>query len=126
MFAIQLQVVIEKTKNALALKIAHSLQNNPFMHPGTFFQNLSNQDVEDLKELLETQDYETFTLIATMLAQAEGIDLTTESAQYATRTLEIFVTLESLHRLQLAKALHNNWSFDEQNKDLTIAYPGEF
>lgn len=104
-------------------------QAESYTMPGDWVKSLPSLDLEYLLAMLnnvtddEDNEYtEAFVLLALILAQAEGIDISDSlAAQRHANALSMFVLLESLNRKGVADVVHMNMSFGEDALSLPLA-----
>lgn len=128
MFPVEMNLdKISKDKSFLPMTrlLAIDLMNNPYMSIGSFVKGLSDKDIEEFMELVESDSdliLENMLLVTELLATAEG--LPSESLSQLTdrcNTMTTYITIESLGRKGLVKVHHNNMSFgDEFNEKIIV------
>lgn len=118
---------IQEYPNILAVTklLALKIQKNPYMRIGNFLLNLSDQDLQILLEIEETDPLmEDLLMMSFLLARAEGVE--NGSTELITNHLNMFkgfIVMESLFRKGLINLYHENLSFGEEDGDKLIAEP---
>lgn len=121
----------QKHYSAVTRLLAASLIMNPYMSVGTFFQSISDEDLQSLLEKSEDignveegevqQSTEEILLIAMMLAQAEGCPAQDLDELHDNVTiLSVFIAGTSLARKGLVEAYYDNMSFGPDMRDAKV------
>ena len=72
-FSIALDKIIQSRDFSSVVKqLAFELKENPYKTVGSFFDTLSNSDLDMLMEKIDKEDWEEIILITELLARAEG------------------------------------------------------
>lgn len=98
--------------------LALDLTSQGYMSVGDFLKSLSDSDVQNLLNISEDEEDEQFSeiaLIAEMLAGAEGLIAFKDIDTFSARINQFcaFIVIESLARKGLVKVFHENMSFGE-------------
>lgn len=115
-------IIKDKTLMPLTRALALDLMNQSYMCVGDFFKDLSNHDLQNLLDISEDEEHENFdefALMSEMLAAGEGLtpfdgntsEEVLDSFQLRINTFCGFIAVESLHRKGLVMAHHENMSF---------------
>lgn len=120
----------QKQYSAVTRLLAATLIINPYMSVGTFFQTISDEDLQSLLEKAEeikefdgseSPGTEEILLIAMMLAQAEGSPAQNmEEMHDNISILTVFIAGTALARKGLVEAYYNNMSFGPDMKDAKV------
>lgn len=120
----------QKQYSAVTRLLAATLMINPYMSVGTFFQTISDEDLqtllekaEEIKEFdgSESPGTEEILLIAMMLAQAEGSPAQNmEELHDNISILTVLIAGTSLARKGLVEACYDNMSFGPDMRDAKV------
>jgi len=108
--------------------LAARLLMNPHMLVGNFFANLSDTELDELRELVENVDAAApeLLLLTMMLSAAEGTTaLSEEELETQMSATTIFISTAALHRKGLVTAHFESFSYGEDMIDAKIATPTE-
>lgn len=121
-FDIALDKIIQSRDfSSIVKQLAQELKVNPYKTVGSFFDNLSNVDLDILMEKIDNEDLEEIVLITELLARAEGVGAT--DLDEITRNISVMTVMiagEALARKGLVEAFHHNMSFGDDFKDKPI------
>ena len=121
-FDIALDKIIQSRDfSSIVKQLAQELKANPYKTVGSFFDNLSNVDLDILMEKIDNEDLEEIVLITELLARAEGVGAT--DLDEITRNISVMTVMiagEALARKGLVEAFHHNMSFGDDFKDKPI------
>lgn len=109
--------------------LAARLMMNPHMLVGNFYANLSDNELDELKELTEDVDAAAaeLLLLTMMLAAAEGASaMTEEELEFQMRTTVIFIATAALHRKGMVTAHFEAFSYGSDMIDSNLATPTQF
>ena len=113
------KIIASRDFSSIVKQLAFELKNNPYKTVGSFFDTLSNTDLDVLMEKIDNEDWEEIILITELLSRAEGaggnnLEQVTENMNVMT----VMIAGEALARKGLVEAFHNNMSFgkDFSNK----------
>ena len=120
------KVVSEKDLLAVTRLLAATLINTPYTTIGDFLRDLSDNDLEQLVEVIdggeEHNNFEDLMLIAGMLSCGEGLPCgTVEDYQRCMNMLMTYVVCESLYRKGLIKIHRENMSFGDDMANACVA-----
>jgi hypothetical protein len=118
------KIIQSRGLSSIVKQLAQELKVNPYKTVGSFFDNLSNVDLDILMEKLDREDFEELLLITELLARAEGAganDL--EQITHNFNVMTVMIAGEALARKGLVEAYHYNMSFGEDSKDKPIFKP---
>ena len=119
------KIVGNKKLLPMARLLAAELIQNPYMTPGTYFQNANDTDLELILEISDDEEDERMSdllLMAEMLAVAEGVE--SEDMEAVANHLNYFINFAAvtlLDRKELIDAKYNNMSFGEEFSKHVIA-----
>jgi hypothetical protein len=119
---IELDKIIQSRElSSIVKQLAHELKGNPYKTVGSFFDNLSNVDLDVLMEKLDNDDLEEILLITELLARAEGAGASDlEEITRNVNVMSIMIAGEALSRKGIVEAYHHNMSFGEDFNDKPI------
>lgn len=108
----------EKTFLSMTRLLAIDLMDNPYLSIGSFVRGLTDKDVEEFMDLVESNSdlaMENMLLITELLATAEGLP-SDDISQLTERcnVMTSYLTIESLARKGLVKVHYENMSFGEE------------
>ncbi len=121
-WSIQLdKIIASRSFTSIVKQLAVELKSNPYKTVGSFFDTLSNYDLDILMEKLDNDDLEEILLITELLARAEGAgssDL--DHIARNVNVMSVMIAGEALARKGLVEAFHSNMSFGEDSSDKPI------
>lgn len=95
-----------------------------YIAPGDYFANVPTSDLLALRDMAEGsrngvfEDEENMVLLAMMMTNAEGIDVTENMFERMFASLAMFISLEYLDRNNLAVAIRKNFTFDPDSDEI--------
>lgn len=102
--------------------LASKLSNNPYLTVGEFLADLTDSDVRQYVNMIDSEEFEEIVLLAQMLSRAEGVVAETMGdVTFQTNALMNFILLESLYRKQLIDIWRENMSLGSDCGDKIIA-----
>ena len=118
-------VVKAKDLMPITRTLAMDLVNSGYMRVGDFLKSLLDNDLQNLMEISDNDECEQYCeilLIAEMLATGEGLESSVDDQQFADRMNQfcILLSIESLQRKGLVKAYRENMSFGEDMGDKIV------
>jgi hypothetical protein len=126
-YKINYGLIIEDTNLPIAIRLlAGKLTLNSMMTVGSFFINLTDEELESLIELTHDQDASAPELImlSMMLASAEGTSAVDEDELIShVRMSQIFIGTAALHRKGYVTADFSKFSYGSDMSDGIIAIP---
>ena len=129
-FTINYDKIINYTGYCSATRLlAAQLRGNSMMLVSKFFKELSDNELEELRELSEQSEIDDvclseIMLITLMLTSAEGTSaLTEEELMGQLTTTKIFISTAFLHRQGLVTADFDSFSYGSDMEDRVIAVP---
>jgi hypothetical protein len=121
-FDIALDKIIQSREFSSVVKqLAFQLKENPYKTVGSFFDTLSNADLDLLMEKIDNEDWEEIILITELLARAEGAG--GDNLEQVTQNMNVMTVMiagEALTRKGLVEAFHRNMSFGDDSRDKVI------
>ena len=115
------RIIASRNFTSIVKQLAVELKSNPYKTVGSFFDTLSNYDLDILMEKLDNEDLEEILLITELLARAEGAGA--RDMEDITRNVNVMTVMiagEALARKGLVEAFHSNMSFGEDSSDKPI------
>jgi hypothetical protein len=115
------RIINSRNFTSIVKQLAVELKSNPYKTVGSFFDTLSNYDLDILMEKLDNEDLEEILLITELLARAEGAGA--RDMEDITRNVNVMTVMiagEALARKGLVEAFHSNMSFGEDSSDRPI------
>jgi hypothetical protein len=106
--------------------LAARLLMNPHMLVGNFYANLSDNELEELRELIDDPDAAAseLLLLTLMLSAAEGaVAISEEELESQMRATMIFISTSGLHRKGMVTAHFESFSYGEDMIDSNLATP---
>jgi hypothetical protein len=126
-YRINYQQVVEDGNLPMTMKLlAARLMMNPHMLVGNFYANLSDTELDELKELTEDVDAAAseLLLLTMMLAASEGASaLTEEELESQMSATVIFIATTALHRNGMVTAHFESFSYGADMLDAKLATP---
>lgn len=115
------KIIQSRDLSSIVKQLAQELKANPYKTVGSFFDNLSNVDLDILMEKLDNEDFEEILLITELLARAEGAGACDmEEIARNFNVMTVMIAGEALARKGLVEAFHHNMSFGDDFKDKPI------
>ena len=118
-FAVNYQHIVDSPELLRVTRLlAWSFICDPYISVGTFFKNISQEDLDCIIEVIEegpdNSNFGDLMLIAEMLAVGEGLDSgNVEIIENRVNQVLVLLACESLYRKGLVKIYHDNMSFGE-------------
>lgn len=119
------KIVSNKKILPMARLLAAELIQNPYMSPGTYFQEANDTDLELMMVISDDEEDDRMSdllLMAEMLVKAEGVE--TEDMEDVASHINIFINFAAitlLDRKNLIDAKFNNMSFGDEFSKHVIA-----
>lgn len=119
------KIVGNKKILPMARLLAAELIQNPYMSPGTYFQEANDTDLELMMVISDDEEDDRMSdllLMAEMLVKAEGVE--TEDMEDVASHINIFINFAAitlLDRKNLIDAKFNNMSFGDEFSKHVIA-----
>ena len=121
-WSIQLDAIIQsRDMSSIVKQLASELKGNQYKTVGSFFNRISDGDLDVLLNKLDSNDHEEILLITELLARAEGAG--SGSIEQVARNFNVMTVMiagESLARKGFVEVYHDNMSFGEECKDKPI------
>lgn len=115
------KIIQSRDFSSVAKQLALELKENPYKTVGSFFDTLSNSDLDMLMKKIDNEDWEEIILITELLARAEGAG--GDDIEQVTNNMNVMTVMiagEALARKGLVEAFHSNMSFGEDFKNKVI------
>jgi len=126
-YKINYGLIIEDTNLPIAIRLlAGKLTLNPMMTVGSFFYNLTDEELESLLELTYDEEASApeLVMLSMMLASAEGTSALEEDELIThIRMTQIFINTTGLHRKGFVMADFSRFSYGSDMSDGIIAIP---
>ena len=126
-YKINYDKIIDDSSLPYAIRIlAAKLKDKPMQTVGKFFANLSDDELNGLRELINDPDaaMPELVLLTMMLSAAEGTSAITEEELNGNVTATIiFISTTVLHREGLVTAYFDIFSYGEDMADMIMAEP---
>ena len=121
-WSIHLDAIIQSREmSSIVKQLASELKDNPYKTVGSFFNRISNDDLDVLLHKLDNDDHEEILLITELLARAEGAGSgSIEQVAQNFNVMTVMIAGEALARKGFVEAYHGNMSFGEECKDKPI------
>lgn len=118
--------IADKSIPAVIRNLFVELRDKGYVHVGNFFKDLTDIDLETLKELAESTHpeatnvtdeqvenaYEHMALLGMALMVGEGCELSIDNCELGLKLAITYTTVEGLFRRNLVEVIHENWSMD--------------
>lgn len=125
------KVIMRKEYSSATRLLAAQLRGNPMMLVSSFYKELSDNELEELRVVSEHSIEDEISaseiiLLTLMLTSAEGTSaLTEEELHRQMIATKIFITTAYLHRYGLATANFDSFSYGSDMENEVIALPTE-
>lgn len=120
------QIISDDTMPVGIRMLAAKLKISPIMLVGEYFQNISNDELQSLRELTVDPDESLaeLLLLTVMLTSAEGTSALEEDELYDhIKTTLVFITTTVLDRFNLVEAFFDKFSYGHEMLHEVIARP---
>jgi hypothetical protein len=114
------QVICNPDLSQIVKTLAKKITENPYMLVSDFFKSLSDSEVDELSEMVnsmndDTESLKNLLLISQMLSRAEGLSPETDEEEFVNlEHLVVWIVCVSLEREGRAKVFYENMSFGQE------------